>query len=404
MNKTILYLIPFLPIFLACGSDESFEQFPKAKEFRTLDINPHLNTRLNYSQFVDSITYLPLKTPENVIFGGSEFKIIEARRRFFVFDQTKVVAFNSQGQYLFDCGKKGKGPGELIWPADFVVDSLNNTLEVLSNGDKKIARYNLSSGKFIDEFTVDFNPDNLFKVSKDKYLLTGRVVNPSRKGSLDNLIFFDKTKDSVLNTALASPLFLSTCLGKTINAFSSTNKGTILTRNLDNNIYLINTKGEIEVKYKMDFGKHNVPIEEDFIKKYKYLSDIIERTNYVVYFTGHYSNNSYLFFEFFIHDHLFQTIYDVNQGKVLFGDKIANDIDSGPVCSFVAGIHRNQLLGIVEPFSFLKHFDKMKKEMAEEEWSYYISKHPQIDRILNSTSPQDNPILMLCHLKEKFQN
>ena len=401
MKLINFYIIFLVFIVVSCNPQTGFEKMPEASDLKTLAIDPRLNTKLFYSQFIDSIVYIPLQTPENVLLGANVFKIIRAKQRYFVFDETKIVAFDLQGNYLIDFGIKGHGPGEMVWPTDFVVDSLHNTVEILSTGDRKIIQYSLLTGEFIGEHRIGLRASNLYKKDPDRYIFYGEAANSSNKNVLNNLIFYSRS-DSILNTTLTVPLFLSSYRGNSNNSFSTVKDGVLFMRQLDNNIYCIGDDNEIQVKYRIDYGKHNIPIEEDFFKKYKYLGDIIERTDYAVHFTGLYSNDSYLFFKFYIHNIDIITIYDLNHEILLHGDKVINDIDSGPTC-FVVGLYENNLIGTIEPTSFIKHFKALKRNLGEEKWIEFLSSHPNINKVLNSVRPQDNQILMLCYLKDKFR-
>ncbi len=130
-----------------------------------------------------------------------------------------------------------------------------------------------------------------------------------------------------------------------------------------------------------------------------------ESTDYAVHFSGLYCNNSYLFFLFFIHNENYIAIYDRIHKILLYGnlfEEIKNDIDSGPPF-FMMGLFDDYLIGTIEPADFIKHFDSLKSIMGEEKWEKFMLSHPNINKILNTVAPKDNPILMLCYLKDKFR-
>ncbi|MCD6564790.1 MAG: 6-bladed beta-propeller [Bacteroidales bacterium] len=401
MKHINLYIISLVFLFVSCNPQTGFEKMPEAADLKTLAIDPRLNIKLNYSQFIDSIVYIPLQTSENVLLGANVFKIIRAKQRYFVFDETKIVVFDLQGNYLIDFGIKGRGPGEMVWPTDFVVDSLQNTVEILSRGDWKINQYSLLTGEFIGEYRIGLRANNLYKRNPDRYIFYGEATNSSNKNVLNNLIFYS-ISDSMLSATLTVPLFLSSFRGNSNNSFSTVKDGVLFMRQLDNNIYCIGDDNEVEIKFRINYGDQNIPMEEDFFKKYKYLSDIMERTDYAVHFTGLYGNDSYLFFKFYLHNIDIITIYDLSNEILLYGDKVKNNIDSGPTC-YVVGLYENNLIGTIDPLSFIKHFKTLKRYLGAEEWMKFISSHPNISKVLNSVSPQDNQILMLCYLKDKFR-
>jgi len=389
-------------LFTSCKSNKRTNQIHKNNDTKIIQLNPQLNTTLNYSQFVDSIIYIPLETPENVLLGGNVFKIIFAGDVYFVFDENKVFAFDSLGQYLYSMGTKGRAPGELIWPTDFIVDCKNKTVEILSIGNFKIARFDISTGNFIDEFNNKFSAENFWKKNDTTYIFYTDAVTSINKNEINNLVFFDKNKELITHVSLPNPYFLARFNGNSNNSFSSVNDGIIFTRQLDNNIYLIRDNSKIEIKYKIDYGKYNLPINEDFLKRFKYIGDI-DDTDYAYHFSGHYCNDSYLFFNFFFQNTTFSTFYDVNNDIVVYGNRINNDIDLGPISSIV-GIHSNYLIGTIEPTRFIKHFKRLKKKMSTNKWNEYLISHPSIAKILDSVNPEDNQILALCFLKGSFSS
>jgi hypothetical protein len=168
---------------------------------------------------------------------------------------------------------------------------------------------------------------------------------------------------------------------------------------LDNNFYLIDKDNNIKIKYKIDYGKRNIPLDENFLNKYKYISDI---NDYAYHFSGFYSNNFYLYFRFYINNKRTNVFYDIKHNLLLHGEKLENDIDSGSPF-FVVGLCENYIIGTVTPYRLLKHFKKLKKNMGEKKWRIYLSKYPKVEKVLKTVKPQDNQILMLCYLKEKFQ-
>ncbi len=402
--KRELYIIVLSFLFIvACKTQNNSEDITKTKNHKIVSIQPDSNKEIFYSQFIDSIKYIPLESKGNILLSANVFKILCANNCFFVFDETKIFVFDLKGNYLFDFGKKGNGPGEMTWPTDFIIDNTNNSVEILSSGDAKVVRYNLFNGTIRDEFRIGFQADNFYKSNTGAYVFYGKVSSKSSKDELDNLIFFDSTKDSIVFTDLAEPLFKSNYNGNSNNSFSETAEGVLFSRLLDNNIYIIKDNNEIQIRYTFDFKEYNIPDKQESFTKFKYLSDIIRNTEYAVQFSGHFANDSYFLSDFFIKNQDYTFLYNAIHDDILCGVKFQNDIDNG-VCFFWVGLNENQIIGIIEPTLFLEHFDKLRKRMGQRNWEDYLSKNSQISSMLESLKPQDNQIIALCYLKEKFQD
>ena len=225
-------------------------------------------------------------------------------------------------------------------------------------------------------------------------------------GMVDNLFFYDGDNNSVVKSSLAIPYSLARFSGKSENSFSKVKGGILFLRLLDNNIYSIDNADQVRIKYKIDYGDHNIPKDENFYKKYKYLGDIIRNTDYSVQFTGLFASNSHLYFLFFIHNKNYIVIYDRFHDIIFYGKQykgIRNDIDFGPVM-FPHGIFDNCLISTIEPIYFIKHFNKIRKDMGKTKWNEYLSNHPDIKNILNSVKPENNPIIGLYYLKNNFRD
>ncbi len=110
--------------------------------------------------------------------------------------------------------------------------------------------------------------------------------------TIDNLFFYNSTNSSVVKSTLTIPYYLARFNGESANSFSAVKGGVLFLRLLDNNVYLIDNADQVRIRYKIDYGDHNIPNDEKFLEKYKYLGDIIQNTNYVVQFTGLFASNS----------------------------------------------------------------------------------------------------------------
>jgi hypothetical protein len=244
MKHLIIYLI-IIVFSITCKYNEETTTIQKTDDFKTLVIYSKENTILNYSQFIDSIDYIPLETSDKALIGDNVFKIIYAKQRYFVFDETKVFVFDNNGKYLLQAGSKGHGPNEMIWPTDFFVDTIKNTIEILSVGDNKINKYNLFTGDYTGSINIGFQADNFCKTDSNKYIFYGNFINPSDKKTINNLLFYNSSYDSIINTTLALPKFRTRFKGNSSNSFIGTNNGTIFMKLLDNNFYRIDKDNNI---------------------------------------------------------------------------------------------------------------------------------------------------------------
>lgn len=409
MKKIYLLALSVLTILLSCNTRNKIDKLTSEDDVKSLTVASLKGTATKYSQFIDRIRYIPLETPSNALLGGRIPKVIYTKGRYFIFDENKVVVFDSQGKYNFNVGKKGRGPREMLTPSDFIVDTISNTIEILSRIDGKIIRYNLYNGQFINAIRISgISTDKLCKPDTDNYIIYGKGINSleDKVRMVDNLFFYNKSNNSIIKSTLAIPYYLTRFAGASDNSFSNVKDGILFLRLLDNNIYLIDSTDQVRVKYKIDYGDYNIPMDEKFFVKYKNLGSIIRNTDYAVHFTGLFANDSYLYFLFFVHNENYIVIYDRIHDIILYGNQykgIKNDIDLGPVMD-PHGISGNCFISTIEPVYFIKHFNKIKKDMGEEKWNKFLSNHRDIKKILDVVEPENNPIIALYYLKNTFRD
>jgi hypothetical protein len=402
MKRIVLVTIVIITALMGSCKNKDVQDNKKT-DLQIISIDPDQPTASKYSQFIDSIKYIALDTPPNSYIGDFIMKILFDGEHYFLFDENKIFIYDKTGHYLLDVGRKGRGPGEMISPVDFIVDTTNKTIEILSEGDGKIFIYKLKDGRFMKEIKLqDIAGKKFFKLRKNVYLIEGFIISEMKNASVDNLIFYDYERKKVLKKLLTKPSFLMKYHGISMNSFSKVKNGILFMRSLDNNIYIIDKEKNVNIKYKVDYGKYNLPLKENFFAKYKYLDDI---KDYAIQFTGFFANNFYLTFIFYINNKNYIVFIDLKNNIYLYGKQfrgIINDVDLGPVI-FPVGIYNNILFGSIEPMSFKKHYKKIKQKMGAKRWTKFIEDHPDIAILLENIKPDDNPIIALYYLKKKFK-
>lgn len=62
----------------------------------------------------------------------------------------QLLVFNKSGKYLYSIGKIGLGPGEYTYISDFTYSSKDNLLFILDSQTRKIHKYQLNTGKYLN--------------------------------------------------------------------------------------------------------------------------------------------------------------------------------------------------------------------------------------------------------------
>lgn len=116
---------------------------------------------MDNATFKDSVLYSDyLTTPKVIPLEKNEDCIIREIHRMDISDSIiyildtksyRLMAFDMEGHYLHDIGKRGNGNGEYIAISDFSIDRKNNAVYLWDEGKGNALKYDLSSGKFISK-------------------------------------------------------------------------------------------------------------------------------------------------------------------------------------------------------------------------------------------------------------
>jgi hypothetical protein len=144
----------------------------------------------SFDKFLEPIKYIPLETNKECLISKIN-NIIYYKDCFYVVNYSVLLKFNSQGKFICQIGKKGKGPKEYLQLRDVSIQS--DTIYI--NGRNKILVFNLD-GKYISEFAF---PDALdFEKLHDSFVFfnsgTGKVIFTDLKGQITKSIVYEKTE------------------------------------------------------------------------------------------------------------------------------------------------------------------------------------------------------------------
>jgi hypothetical protein len=92
----------------------------------TVDLNRALalqDSSIRLSTFVDSISYIPLRLPDDLFFQvGATFLYDETAKLFFVAGLYNIISVDMQGHLVSRIGKRGQGPGEYVQVSTISLD------------------------------------------------------------------------------------------------------------------------------------------------------------------------------------------------------------------------------------------------------------------------------------------
>lgn len=160
----ITALIVFLFSIFSCNNEKSNSLLSNLDEYENLS-----GTENHLSDIIRKSRIIKLETSPDCLLGNIK-KIIKNQSSFFVKTSTdELIMFDNEGNFVRKFGSKGKGPGEFEQIQDFDVNE--DGREIAISSSKSILFYNVSSGNFIKQITVDFFANSLIYTSNDELLI-----------------------------------------------------------------------------------------------------------------------------------------------------------------------------------------------------------------------------------------
>ena len=195
------YLLLILAVSSACTQrspiPEYSQPFPVETIVVDLDKIPEINGLERRGVRQEQITHdfwVQLETlPECLIGYIDQMQVF--RDKIFVLDRSVaygLFVFDMKGKFLYQAGRKGKGPGEYYQISQFYIDSVKNAVTLLDAEMKKIHRYNLENGRFLEAVQLDksYYVNSGIVFDSSAYAFDQIYVNP-RKGKVQyHLNFF----------------------------------------------------------------------------------------------------------------------------------------------------------------------------------------------------------------------
>lgn len=181
MNKW--FVLSFLLLGIASCSQQ------KRNSGYAIDLSIPTKDTIYYSDFVDSLGYIPLETKEECLIWGITDAVL-ADEKLFVFDKRSqaVWGYTSRGDFVTSIYRKGGGPEEYRNAIQFEYDSLGKEVQILDIMTKSVMRYSVD-GDYLGKITFDLYPSDFKKVGNG-YLLS----NLGMPDSIGGVYYFDAAK------------------------------------------------------------------------------------------------------------------------------------------------------------------------------------------------------------------
>ena len=384
--KTLLFFVILSIALTSCKSSEKDESITKVE----VENSKPSTFKLSDIGAID-IDYIPLETKkESLITKISNF--ISDGDDFYVETVAGVLKFDSNGKFVSNIGKRGRGPQEYLTCADISIDTLKN-IYILSVIQKKIFVYD-NQGNFLQtietsEGVTDIicfnkgilcysrngygNIENSFHIVS----YTGKQIkafpNKYKFEPLKNGVLFP---DEYLDYKWNNQIFIKEKYSDTIFSFS----------NMQFTPKIILDRGDKTMKISV---KRDIKGIDDMLKlrgKYTIDNTLLCFGNYL-YLSYEYDKRIFLFLYNFANE----TQYFINAEE---GFK--NNFDCGLNFYPRTTLDDNSIASWVSPKKLKAH---IVSETFKNSTPIYPVRKKALEKLANSLDENDNPVLMLVKLK-----
>ena len=410
MNKKYINIIANVII---CSTIFACNTNPKTSSNTTIiKINPNEATEfVNLSEIVESVEYIPLKTPEDNPMGQVMLTIVKEKYIYaFSLDPNAVFVFDKKGEFIAKLNKSGRGPGEYTFITGVFVDDNEKFIEIMSD-DGSIKKYNNITFDFISETDIPYVATNNSAKSGDKYyfspqqmenIINDKPTNTSlvimQNGQIIKTAFDKKIKTTQGNHSnFWSPNYESFCVNDKGELFISTM--------YDNSFYQLEDTIARAI-LTVDFGNKGINNEQLTSKPTYEQYDYLESMNGLASFPvlNVYSDELIAFsynFKDGVDDNIYTNMtspflgniyqYIKLNDKVYHTKRIKNDITDFPnYVDFVSYQHvlhqpqyKDYLIDVIQPYKYIPEDASQIQTKA-----------------LGAITIEDNPIVVLMKLKK----
>jgi hypothetical protein len=349
---------------------------------------------IKLSDIVTEVTYIPLETLSNNLI--SHVDIIKITDEMFIVKASPVglYLFDRNGKFLREISRNGKGPGEYNLLSSFSANQHNKSFYLYSKMPDQLLLYSFT-GEFIKKYDCpQFQTTNEMEFISDNHLLL-MFGNPEGKTPYSYMIY--DSEYNLVKSAVRPLQYFSNSATESKYEFSfytSNNKLHVKENMLNDTLYQISSQMEFNPKYVFNSGRYTMPVSYktqflDYYKrqdfKYIIMQHVFESAKYLIY--------SYRFDKKLRYDYFDKT---KRKSFTFSSEGIPNDLDGGPVFAPI-NQKNNELIGFIHAYELKAHIasDAFKNSTPK-----YPEKKRELERLANSLSESDNPVLMIVKLKE----
>lgn len=333
------------------------------------------------SEICDSISYIPLETHPDALLRGLNMGIKTAADYIFIQDQNAIYRFDCKGNYEGKLDKHGRGPHEFLQIMGFDINTCTHELYIYDNilGKIEVVDFNFKPLRTLQPVPLNIQD---IAIDKNGHIVCGVIRN--------DVLAQGKTQDAIiiLNAQNGHEIGKRKSKIPTAQVQGTSNfiYSTILTKYNHNihykehrsdSYYLFQDTSQCDsIHFTVNVGK-NYPVEWDYdetkmdkMSQYPSFDGAVETINHIFIYFRPQNENSRL-----------ACYHKKTQRLTVFpkGEFPTNDIDNGLSPKCFRKVDDKTLIEVIPAIKFIDTYR---------------------DRNTFHINEEDNPILMLIHLKE----
>jgi hypothetical protein len=311
---------------------------------KVISLNPDKENKIYLSEVAQSINVKILETTDESLIG--DILAIEYDGDYFIHNNIDkfVYVFDSIGNFKRQIGKKGNGPGEIIYPECFSLDKERKEV-LLTNNFQSINKYNYN-GQFVGKEDIDTKFRKFFILGGTYYFHTSKLHNFDNKGNsiCANLWISDEEGYKLFfpyDPAVYpnGGLYFDTAI-----PFSETSRGIIYNYVFCDTIYSLEKK-EVKPIYIINYEKNGTTknlntIPGEDVEKY-----LEENPDKAYYVQNVFETDNFLRLNYLMGFQIYEVFYEKNSNNLIEGVLI-NDLLGGYI-DFKTHIN-NKLIGYIQ--------------------------------------------------------
>ena len=339
----------------------------------------------------EKCSFIPLETSKECLFG----RVALAEKHGDMFFLTNIrdellMSFDAKGNFIANYVRSGKGPGELVSPMSFMIDSKNDNV-VICSWDRKANLYFSLDGTFINEVPCSINNEGMVMLQDGSIAYyTGKPYNMfNNKPDYSWLIITDK-QSNVSYKGLYLPVIKKS--GYVLyQSFPRYKNEVYFKHPYADTIYKVDHQGP-QPKYVFDFGKYQIDWSKIEPEPPIKIHLQIKGQNKATIGQHFFEFENWIFIDVNHGKKYYYALYNKLTGEVELYDPKTTANSKGGSLGTVVGATDKGLICLLEPLDLL-YPDSPSSKPSD------IKSNKELESIVSNLSETANPILMICEFK-----